>query len=250
MSSVFAQSYGNIEYIVVDGGSTDGTVKIIRNSESRLKDWVSERDRGIYDGMNKGIAMCSGELIGLLNASDCYVPEAVERVVKEFARTPDGGVFHGNVRMLNADGSLFKVKKPKIDDDWFYEGMTLFHPSFFVKRSVYEACGMFDHNFMLAADFDFALRCSLAGVKFCYIDEVMCEFRKGGISSRRETEAIRECRNALLKNGVPEAKADEVERRLLRRGRKNRRYEFVYNLLRRCLPEAVVRAAGKLFSVK
>jgi glycosyltransferase involved in cell wall biosynthesis len=250
VESVLSQSYGNIEYIIVDGVSTDGTVETVRGYGSRISLFVSEPDGGIYDARNKGIALCKGELIGLLNASDYYERDAVENVVGAYLEDLEAGIFHGNVRMLNPDGTFFKLKRPAVDVGRLYEGMSLYHPTFFVRRSVYETCGMFSEAFKLSADFDFALRCFCAGIKFRYVDAVITNFRKGGVSSRRWEEACLECRLALIGNGLTEVEAEAAYCRMVRAERRNVFYERAYNMLKKTLPAGILDFLGERISVR
>jgi glycosyltransferase involved in cell wall biosynthesis len=250
MQSVFAQTCGAVEYIVVDGASTDGTVDIIGRRSDRLATWLSEPDGGIYDAMNRGIALCRGDLIGIINAGDAYEPDAVERVVEAAFHNPEAGIFHGNVAMLNPDGSFFKLKKPNPDLSQLCRGMSLYHPTFFVRRRIYEKYGTFDTEFRLAADFDFALRCHLAGVKFHYIDHVISRFRKGGASSVGEREAKAECLRALLKNGFSEETVRAVGREQEWLRRKNLLFEKAYYGMKKIVPETTVRRIAEKVSVK
>ncbi|GHV71561.1 hypothetical protein FACS189420_7080 [Bacteroidia bacterium] len=202
MQSVFSQTYPNIEYILIDGGSTDGTINIIKKYESKISLWVSERDKGIYDAMNKGIRLAKGELIGMINAGDFYEPDAVERMIEAAIQHTDYDIFHGNINLLNEDGSFFKLKKPNTDLSRFYKGMSLFHPTLFVRRSVYKKQkGLYDINFKLAADFDFILRNYLDGTDFYYLDQVIANFKQGGVSVKNKEMVNIECRDILYKNG-------------------------------------------------
>lgn len=254
MQSVLNQTYPNIEYLIIDGGSTDRTLEIIKNYELKIKfqfRWISEKDNGIYDAMNKGIALASGSLIGILNASDYYEPNAVETVVNAYSHNCDAGIFHGNMNMLNENGTFFKQKKPNTNLDELYKGMRLWHPSFFVAKPVYEKQGLFDTQFKIAADFDFALRCYLAGVKFVYIDTVITHFRKGGVSSKREIEAHKECKAALIKNNYPDHVVNAVVKQWKKKRRKNAVYYAVYQFLNHLLPSSLVsKIATRLCSFK
>jgi glycosyltransferase involved in cell wall biosynthesis len=208
MQSVFAQAYPNIEYIIIDGSSTDRTLEIITNYALQITKkfqlrWISERDNGIYDAMNKGIALAKGELIGIINADDFYEADAVETVVKVFSENSQAGIFYGNVNLLNPDGTFFKIKKSNPNLDELYKNFSLQHPTFFVKAETYKNHGNFDANFKIAGDYDFSLRCYLAGVEFCYIDKTLTNFRRGG-ASRNKFSNIVEGKRVLLKNGYTE----------------------------------------------
>ena len=165
IQSVLAQTYQNIEYLIIGGNSTDGTIEIITNYELRITNtlkyfrFVSENDNGLYDAMNKGIRMAKGDLIGMVNAGDFYEPNAVETVVSTYLQHKDTGILYGNINMLNEDGSFFKLKKSDTNLEKLYKGMSLYHPTFFVAKSVYEKHGLYDLQYKIASDFDFVIRC-------------------------------------------------------------------------------------------
>ncbi len=253
---VLDQTYPNIEYIIIDGCSTDGTVTLITTYESRIKNtlkrfiFVSEKDNGLYDAMNKGICMAQGELVGMVNASDFYEPDTVETVVAAYLKRQDAGIFHGNVNMLNEDGSFFKIKKPNTNLEELYKGMSLQHPTFFVAKPIYDKYGLYDLRYKIAADFDFAIRCHLAGVKFFYIDSILSNFRKGGVSSKREKVAQQECKNVLVQNGYPETVVNAVGKEWERLRRKNNVYAALYKILKYILPESIINKIAAHASVK
>jgi hypothetical protein len=128
--------------------------------------------------------------------------------------------------------------------------MSLHHPTFFVKRTVYETCGMFADDLHLSADFDFTLRCLHSGITFHYIDATITSFRKGGISAVRQAEAHHECRLALLRNGIPEAAANAAYRRMEHQRRKNHLYETIYNTARKLLPQTIINKLSGHISIK
>lgn len=250
MQSVFAQTYPNIEYIIIDGGSIDGTLDIIKHHEKKIAFWVSEKDNGIYDAMNKGIRSAKGELIGIINASDYYEPDAISEIVKEYLQHQDVGIFHGNINMLNMDGSFFKQKTASKDVDNLCNGFSLFHPTFFVTKSTYNQMGAYDTNFKIAADYDFSLRCANAHVKFFHIDKVISSFRVGGISSADKKKCLEESKKVLLNNHINTKEADEIYKRWIQSERKNHIYRTVYEGLRIFFPNKLMSRIALKFSVK
>ncbi|MEO8069261.1 MAG: glycosyltransferase family 2 protein, partial [Flavobacteriales bacterium] len=137
MKSVLSQNYPHIEYIVVDGGSTDGTVDLLRRYDDRVDHWVSERDQGIYDAMNKGVALCTGQWVALINADDWYEPGTVQRVVDAVKGKPAVNIVHGDI-WIHYEGGGRKRKHAKNNGFLLkYWEMVLNHPSFFVRRSFY-----------------------------------------------------------------------------------------------------------------
>ena len=232
--SVWSQTYPNIEYIVVDGASTDGTRELIEANQDKIARWVSEPDKGLYDAMNKGIRMATGELIGIVNASDYFGKDTVEAVVQVYLAHPETGILHGNVNMLNEDGSFFKLKKPQSDD--LTKGMCFYHPTCFVARKVYDKLGGFDLAFRYSADYDFLLRCQVAGIPFIYIDKVLSNFRRGGVSTTSKQAAMQEARDILVKNGFSTDYADKMLRLWERKNRKDLFLQSGYNWLKKILP--------------
>jgi glycosyltransferase involved in cell wall biosynthesis len=245
MQSVFSQSYPNIEYILVDGGSTDGTIEIIKKQESRLALWISEKDKGIYDAMNKGIQRATGELIGMINAGDYYEPNAIRYMVDAWLQNKEPGIFHGNIHLLNEDGTLFKLKKPNPDLSRFYRGMSLYHPTLFVHRSVYAKNGLYDLDFSIAADFDFILRNYLAGTKFYYRDKVIANFKQGGYSVRNKRKANLECRDILYKNNYKKEIVEPVFKKWESIYRKQKLLDAGYALIRKLFSD---KTANKIAS--
>lgn len=178
IQSVLTQSYKNIEYILIDGGSTDGTLDIIRKYDSRIAYWKSEPDKGISDAFNKGIALATGDLVGILNADDWYEPEAVARIVAKYE--PDS-VLHGNKQYWNEDGGKAHQARPNLDV--LPLEMSLNHPTVFVSKSLYNRYGVFDLDYKLAMDYHLLLRFYAAGAKFIHVDHIITNMRLGGVSA-------------------------------------------------------------------
>ena len=192
IESVIRQSYQNMEYIIVDGGSTDRTVEIIEEYmdvfAGRLR-YISEKDNGIYDAMNKGIQRASGSVIGIINSDDWYEPEAVERAVQCFQDT-GANVVYGEIWMIDENG------KRK-----YHTSHSAFplHPSTFIKREIYINHGMFDTTYQIAADRELLLRLMTENVKFAYVDRILANFRTIGISSTKSLVCARETYEINLK---------------------------------------------------
>jgi glycosyltransferase involved in cell wall biosynthesis len=210
IDSVLAQDYPDIEYIIIDGGSTDGTLPLIHGYGDRIAQVVSEPDRGIYDAMNKGVRLATGEVIGLINADDFYAhPQVISRVMATFAAQDTDTVF----------GDLVYVEAHDLDKVVRYypsrgfhprqmrRGIMPPHPTFFARRSMYEQYGYFDDHFRICADFDLMLRWfHHHEVSYVHIPEVLVKMRTGGVSTNgiRSTRMInREILHSLRKNGIP-----------------------------------------------
>lgn len=180
IESVLGQTYGHIEYIIIDGGSTDGTLDILREYDDRISYWVSEPDEGLYDAMNKGVSLATGELVGIVNSDDWYFPYSVEEAVRASVEDPDVQVFFGDVHIVDLDGALLGVLTSTEEDiEHVYQ---VHHPTCFVRRAVYEDY-KYRTRFRIAADYDLMLRLHQAGVRFHRIDLPITYCRIGGVST-------------------------------------------------------------------
>jgi glycosyltransferase involved in cell wall biosynthesis len=178
MNSVLNQRYSNIEYIIIDGGSIDNTINIIEKYNNKLDYWQSEKDKGLYYAMNKGISLAKGELIGILNADDYYSEDAINFVVDAYL-TSHADILHGDILLMTDKESV----RMKPDIRKMKEQPSIFHPTCFVKKTVYDAIGTFDTRYKISADYDFLLRCLKHNYSSQYIHEVLTCFRSGGMSA-------------------------------------------------------------------
>lgn len=198
--SVLGQRHTNVEYIVVDGGSTDGTLSILERYGGRIDYWVSEPDRGIYDAMNKGIALASGDLVGLLNSDDWYTPEAVEEAVRAWLAQPDReAVVAGKWRVVLEEIPMTVTIAPSLK---FHVGMPISHQSMFVPRELYRRLGAYDLRYRFSSDLDLTVRFHRNGVQFVFIDAVIVNYRSSGASTRHFREMGAE-HSRILRENVP-----------------------------------------------
>ncbi|TKT87653.1 glycosyltransferase family 2 protein [Dyadobacter frigoris] len=181
IQSVLDQSYPNIEYIIIDGASSDSTLPIIKefmtNSSEDSFILVSEPDKGIYNAMNKGINMAKGELIGIINSDDWYETDAVETVVSSYLQHKEA-IHYGFMRIIKFDQE-YLVERSHFN---FLNEKMIQHPTCFVPKKIYELNGLFDESFKSAADYDFMLRIKKNGIKFITIDRILANFTVGGVS--------------------------------------------------------------------
>jgi glycosyltransferase involved in cell wall biosynthesis len=186
IQSVLQQTYPHIEYIIIDGGSTDNSINIIKKYEDQLAYWISERDKGVSDAFNKGVNRAKGEVIGLINADDWYEKDAVEKVVTKIGSSD---VVYGDLR-------LWKSEKPEVvfkgDHNYLNNEMTLNHPTVFVKRNCYLKYGSFDLTYKYAMDYDLLLRFKLKGCSFVYAGVVLANMRWEGLSDQQWYKACKE----------------------------------------------------------
>ncbi|MBD5449609.1 MAG: glycosyltransferase [Lachnospiraceae bacterium] len=185
IQSVLQQSYKNIEYIIIDGLSTDGTQQIIEKYAQDLSYYVSEKDDGLYYAMNKGIERATGDIIGIINSDDWYDENAVKDIVECF-RENDVELVYGKVAKISEEHRVRITRKEPLDRMWY--GMPLSHPAVFVKKDVYDRLGGFDVNYRVASDYELLLRFYAGKVKFGYVDKVIAYFREGGITTKRTKE--------------------------------------------------------------
>ena len=180
--SVVNQTYDNIEYIIIDGGSTDGTVDIIKKYESKIAYWVSEPDKGIYDAMNKGIKRSSGQIIGIINADDWYDVNTVRKVAEQFINSKID-IVHGDIFTVLPNGDIYAKYKPakKIEDLIWHE-MPIYHPTCFIRKNIYNRFGLFSIKYKIAADYELILRFYLKNVIFKYLEDDIAYFRLAGAS--------------------------------------------------------------------
>jgi glycosyltransferase involved in cell wall biosynthesis len=201
--SVLKQEYKPIEYIIVDGASTDGTVDIIRRADDRIDYWISEPDDGIYEAMNKGIALATGSIIGLLNSDDWYLEGAISAIVDLAAAEPDADILYGEVVMGRLESpTIFAGAELPLRARDFCGGQPVPHPAMFVRRTCYERNGVYRPNFRIAADFDLILRNYQAGTKFARIHRPLVVMAFGGISRREVMGTLAEVSRVLRVSGM------------------------------------------------
>jgi len=206
---VLSQNYSEIEYIIIDGLSTDGTQEIIQSYGDRITHFVSEKDNGIYDAMNKGIQLATGDVVGILNSDDFYTgPQVLEAVAKVFA-DPEIDACYSDlvyVHQKKTDCVVRYWKSCLYRDGLFEKGWMPPHPTFFVRRGVYERFGRFDISFRIAADVELMMRfLARHRIRAAYLPRVTVHMRMGGMTNKSIRNIIRqniEIINALKKNAL------------------------------------------------
>ncbi|MDD6210989.1 MAG: glycosyltransferase family 2 protein [Bacteroidales bacterium] len=193
--SVLEQSYKHIEYIIIDGGSTDGTCAIIDKYRSQLAYFTSEPDHGLYDAMNKGIRNATGEYLWFLNAGDSlYSPDTIKRMINATTSNtfyPD--IIYGETALVDHTGSFLRMRRLKAPENLTWEsfkmGMVVCHQAFVVKRSL---APEYDLQYKFSSDFDWAIRClqKAKSIRNCHL--TLCNYLEEGITTRNRNASLKE----------------------------------------------------------
>ncbi len=194
LESLFAQSIP-IQSIVIDGGSSDGTLSILEEYRDEIDILISEQDRGISEAFNKGLALANGDYIAILNADDFYEPDICLQVVSFAQENQNPEIVHGSVRYLESNGSTY-VEKPDTSNIWKY--MSVFHPTMFVHQRVYKQIGYFDLDYHYAMDSEWVHRAVSRGIEFVAYPGVISTMRLGGKSHRNSTRSLAEFRRSVI----------------------------------------------------
>lgn len=212
INSVLRQTYHDIEYIVKDGGSTDGTVDILKEYEpkfcGRMK-WITEKDKGIYDGMNKGMLMSTGDVVGTLNSDDFFTDEhVIENMVKAMEEKKVDAVY-GDIHFVkNCDlkTTVRYYSSKHFKPFWLRFGFMPAHPSFYLKRDVYEKAGLYKTDYKIGSDFEMMVRLfHKYRISYYYLPQDFVTMRSGGASTRNINSRItllKEDVKACRENGI------------------------------------------------
>lgn len=199
--SIVEQPVDGLEYIIIDGGSNDGTQEIVRSFGNQVDICISEPDTGIADAFNKGISLASGDIVSLINSDDLLLPGSLQKVMEFFSNNPNVAVMHGDVLFYDGDHYIKRISPPS---RWWLPwrmGTFNIHPATFVRKGVYEKYGLFDTSYKFAMDDHLFMRWLKAGVTISYVNEPFVRVQAGGLSGRYAFRAFAEKRRALLENG-------------------------------------------------
>ena len=210
IDSVRRQNHGNIEHIIVDGKSTDNTLQIIKNNNDHIAKWISETDRGMYDAINKGIGMATGDIIGVLNSDDVFAgPDVIRNIVDCFIRTKSDSVY-GDLVFVNPDNleritriwKGFSYKRYRFNYGWMPA-----HPTFYLKRELIKQYGLYENHYYTAADYEFMARYLYKHrISATYLEQMVVKMRCGGLSNGNIWRRLRANRRdylAMKKNHIP-----------------------------------------------
>lgn len=189
--SVFNQSYAHIEYIVIDGASTDGTLEVIQRYQDRLSKVVSEKDAGIYDAMNKGLALASGDYVLFMNSGDeLYAPDTVENV---FATAPNIDIYYGETEMYNEAWQSIGKRRHSVPEKFTWKsfrfGMTISHQAIYIRRTLTE---QYDRQYELSADIDWILTAAKKAKTSVKVSGYVAKYLVGGMSKKRHRQSLSE----------------------------------------------------------
>lgn len=212
IESVLRQTYHDYEYIIVDGGSTDHTMDIVKDYEVAFKGnlkWISEKDRGIYDAMNKGIKMATGDIVGILNSDDFYTDEKVLQTVADNFLNHSVDAIYGDIHFVhdeNLDKCVRYYSSKMFSPFWLRFGFMPAHPSFYCKRAVFDKAGLYSLDYKIGADYEMMVRLFRKhGISSRYISKDFVTMRTGGASNNsfsNRLTLIREDVKACRDNGI------------------------------------------------
>lgn len=191
LQSVLNQTYPNIEYVVIDGASNDGTLEILKKYESRLSRLITERDQGIYDAMNKGLAAATGDYVLFMNSGDeLYAPDTVQKV---FATAVDADIYYGETEMYDENWHSLGQRRHQAPSkfNWksFRFGMSVSHQAIYIRRSLTEA---YDLQYQLSSDIDWVIRAAKKAEKIVSVEAYVAKYLVGGMSKKRHLESLKE----------------------------------------------------------
>ena len=191
MLSVLGQTYGNIEYIIVDGLSTDGTLDIVKKYKDKLAKLISEQDEGIYDAMNKGLTAATGDYVLFMNSGDEFYSS--ETVADVFATEAGADIYYGETEMIDAKGNSLGQRRHKAPENFswrsFKYGMSVSHQAIYVRRSLAEP---FDRSYHLSADIDWILNAAKKAKKIVNTNQYVAKYLVGGMSKKRHRQSLKE----------------------------------------------------------
>lgn len=204
IESVLSQNYQNIEYIIIDGASKDNTINIIGEYSERIAKFISEKDNGIYDAINKGISMANGDIVGILNSDDIfYDNDTISCIAEKFSTNIDLESIIGDIVFVKPNGKLYRHYSAL---NWtpkkFIWGLMPPHPTFYCKRTIFDKYGSYRNDFKIAADYELLIRFLLVNkISYEYIPKILVSMSLGGVSTKNlssnlkiNKEVLRACK--------------------------------------------------------
>ncbi len=193
------QTYRDIEYLIIDGGSTDGTLEVIKKYSDKISKIISEPDKGIYDAMNKGLALATGDYVLFMNSGDeIYAPDTVEKV---FATSPDADIYYGETEMFDENWSSLGLRRHKAPEKLTHKsfrfGMSVSHQAIYVRRSITEPYNL---NYQLSSDIDWILNALKNAKKVVNTNMLVAKYLVGGMSKKKHRQSLKERFDILTKH--------------------------------------------------
>lgn len=211
--SVSSQDYANIEHIIIDGASTDGTTAVVENQQENISVFVSEPDNGIYDAMNKGVKLATGDLIGFLNADDIYAHSSVLSQVADTFNKCNVDACYGDLVYVRDDLSTIirYYRSNRFSPKMLAYGWMPAHPTLFIKRKLFDRHGLFKTDYKIAADYEMVARLFWKHqIRYKYIPDVLVKMRMGGVSTSGvrsnyilSKEIVRACKENDISTSLP-----------------------------------------------
>lgn len=188
IKSTFNQDYRNIEYIIIDGSSKDNTLKIIEKNKEKITKTISEPDQGIYDAINKGINLATGEVIGVIHSDDIFTNDfVISKIAKSFIEDEELEAVYADVNFINRENTnkIIRHYSSEFFKPWMFKfGFQPAHPTFYVKKELFEKHGLYRTDLKIAGDFELLLRFILKHkIKYKYVKDIWVKMRVGGVSS-------------------------------------------------------------------
>lgn len=199
IQSVINQTYSNIEYVIVDGLSNDGTLQVIDKYKSQITKFISEKDEGIYDAMNKGLALATGDYVIFMNSGDEFYDN--ETVTAVFASAEDADIYYGETEMIAYDGSSLGQRRHKAPAKFtwrgFKYGMSISHQAIYIRRSLAEP---YDPRYQLSSDIDWIIRAAKKAKKIVNVNRYVAKYLVGGMSKKRHRQSLMERFDIMKRN--------------------------------------------------
>lgn len=195
--NVLSQKIEEVEYILIDGASSDHTLNIINKYKNNIDLIVSEKDNGIYDAINKGIKLSNGKIIGILNSGDFYNNNTISNILKYYNST-NADIIYGDLYTFEDFKNHTFINIRKANHKYLFKYMSIFHPSTFITKKTYINIGFYDINYKIASDYDFLLKCYISNLNFIYVDYCFAYFLLNGVSFTNEKLLISE--NIMIKS--------------------------------------------------
>ena len=210
--SVINQNYSNLEYIIIDGKSTDDTLNIINKYKTKINKIISEPDKGISDAFNKGIREATGEIIGIINSDDMLNTDVLNKINDIVNAYPNNDIYYGNGIIFDKESNYIYKPIYKIENILKY--MFICHPSTFERKTAYEKYGDFNINYKCSMDFELLSRMYIKGAKFKYFDYECALFRRGGTSWKTFDVTMEESTQIAIRNGIEPKEAKKYYKKI------------------------------------